>query len=96
MLTINLIREKKEFIIERLKVKNFNAEEIINRIILLDTSRREIQSKTDMLQGEMNRISKEIGSLMKAGKREEAEAAKEKNIFAKGRNQVSFQQNDSY
>ena len=83
MLTINLIREKKEFIIERLKVKNFDAEEIINRILLLDTSRREIQSKTDMLQGEMNRISKEIGSLMKDGKREEADTAKAKTYSLK-------------
>ena len=47
MLTINLIREKKDFIIERLKVKNFKAEEIIDRILALDSSRREIQSKTD-------------------------------------------------
>ena len=38
MLTINLIREKKDFIIERLKVKNFKAEEIIARILELDTS----------------------------------------------------------
>jgi seryl-tRNA synthetase len=77
MLTINLIREKKDFIIERLKVKNFKAEEIINNILLLDTSRREIQSKTDAMQGDMNRISKEIGTLLKDGKREEAELAKQ-------------------
>ncbi len=77
MLPINLIREKREFIIERLKVKNFEAEEIINKILKLDSSRREIQSKTDLLQGEMNRISKEIGSLMKDGKRDEANASKE-------------------
>lgn len=77
MLTINLIREKKEFIIERLKVKNFKAEEIIDKILSLDTSRREIQSKTDALQGDMNRISKEIGSLLKDGKRDEAETAKQ-------------------
>ena len=77
MLTITLIREKKEFIIERLKVKNFEAEEIIEKILALDSSRREIQSKTDTLQGEMNRISKEIGSLMKNGKKDEAEVAKE-------------------
>jgi seryl-tRNA synthetase len=83
MLTINLIREKKEFIIERLKVKNFEAEEIISRILLLDSSRREIQSKTDTMQGEMNRISKEIGSLMKQGKRDEAEAAKKKTYSLK-------------
>jgi seryl-tRNA synthetase len=83
MLTINLIREKKEFIIERLKIKNFKAEEIINRILSLDSSRREIQAKTDTLQGDMNRISKEIGSLMKDGKRTEAEAAKEKTYSLK-------------
>jgi seryl-tRNA synthetase len=83
MLTINLIREKKKFIIERLKVKNFEAEEIINRILALDSSRREIQSNTDIMQGEMNRISKEIGSLMKDGKRSEAEAAKEKTYSLK-------------
>ncbi len=77
MLTINLIREKKEFIIERLKVKNFKAEEIIDKILSLDTSRREIQSKTDALQGDMNRISKEIGTLLKDGKRDEAETAKQ-------------------
>jgi seryl-tRNA synthetase len=83
MLTINLIREKKEFIIERLKVKNFDAEEIINRILVLDSSRREIQSKTDMMQGDMNRISKEIGSMMKEGRRDEAETAKQKTYSLK-------------
>jgi seryl-tRNA synthetase len=83
MLTINLIREKKDFIIERLRVKNFEAEEIINRILLLDSSRREIQAKSDGLLSEMNRISKEIGSLMKEGKRDEAEAAKTKTYSLK-------------
>jgi seryl-tRNA synthetase len=83
MLTINLIREKKEFIIERLKVKNFEAGEIIDKILYLDSSRREIQSKTDMMQSEMNRISKEIGILMKDGKKEEADASKEKTYSLK-------------
>jgi seryl-tRNA synthetase len=83
MLTINLIREKKEFIIERLKIKNFSAEEILNKILSLDASRREIQSKADSLQGEMNRIAKEIGTLMKEGRKQEAEAAKEKTYSLK-------------
>jgi seryl-tRNA synthetase len=83
MLTINLIREKKEFVIERLKVKNFKAEEIINRIIALDTSRRDIQTRTDLMLSEMNRISKEIGVLVKDGKKAEAEAAKEKTYALK-------------
>jgi seryl-tRNA synthetase len=83
MLTLNLIREKKDFIIERLKVKNFEAGQIIDRILSLDASHREIQSKTDAMQGEMNRISKEIGNLMKNGKLEEAEAAKQKTYSLK-------------
>ena len=83
MLTINLIREKKEFIIESLKVKNFEAREIIDRILTLDASHREIQLKTDSMQGEMNRISKEIGTLMKDGKRKEADAEKEKTYSLK-------------
>jgi seryl-tRNA synthetase len=83
MLTINLIREKKEFIIERLKVKNFEAGEIIDRILALDSARREIQSKTDQMQSEMNRFSREIGSLMKDGKKAEAEIAKEKTYSLK-------------
>jgi seryl-tRNA synthetase len=52
MLTINLIREKREFIIERLKVKNFEAAEILGKIITLDTERRDIQTRTDQMQGE--------------------------------------------
>jgi seryl-tRNA synthetase len=83
MLTINLIREKKDFIIKRLKVKNFEAEEIISKILLLDSSRREIQTKTDLMQGELNRISKEIGTLMKEGKETEAKAAKERTYKLK-------------
>jgi len=83
MLTINLIREKRDFIEERLKVKNFDSKEILDKILSLDLSRREIQTRADMLQGEMNRISKEIGLLMKNGKNSEADAAKEKTFVLK-------------
>ena len=47
MLTINLIREKKDFVIERLKIKNFDAAGIIARILELDSLRREIQTESD-------------------------------------------------
>jgi seryl-tRNA synthetase len=83
MLTINLIREKKEFIIERLKIKNFEAEEIINKILALDLSRREIQSKIEILQSDMNRISKEIGGMMKQGRKAESDSAREKTYSLK-------------
>lgn len=83
MLTINVIREKKDFIIERLKVKNFDASGIVEKILALDSSRREIQSKANQMEADMNRISKEIGGLMKAGKKEEAESAKGKTYSLK-------------
>lgn len=83
MLTINLIREKKDFIIERLKIKNFEAEDILDKIISLDSSRREIQLKSDMMLAEMNRISKEIGAMMKEGRKTEADAAREKTYSFK-------------
>jgi seryl-tRNA synthetase len=83
MLTINLIRERKDFVIEKLKIKNFEAEDIVDRILSLDSSRREIQSKADSMQGEMNRISREIGTLMKEGRKPEADAAREKTYSLK-------------
>lgn len=83
MLTINLIREKRDFIAERLRIKNFDAEKILDKILQIDAERRQIQVRTDALQAEMNRISKEIGSLIKSGNKDEADAAKEKTYKLK-------------
>jgi seryl-tRNA synthetase len=83
MLTINLIREQRDFVVERLKIKNFDASQITERIIQLDAERRDIQARSDNMQAEMNRISKEIGILMKSGQKAEAEAAKEKTYSLK-------------
>lgn len=76
MLTPGIIREKRDFVIERLKIKNFDATEITGKIIETDTSRRNIQVKADSLQSEMNSISREIGKLYAAGKKSEADAAR--------------------
>lgn len=78
MLTLNLIRDKKDFVINRLKVKNIDAEIIVNEILNLDEEKRNIQQVLETSQAEMNKISKEIGILFKEGKKEEAEAAKNK------------------
>jgi seryl-tRNA synthetase len=83
MLTINLLRERKDFVIERLKVKNFDAAESVNKILALDASRRDVQSRANQSEAEMNRISKEIGNLMKSGKKDEAESAKAKTTSLK-------------
>jgi seryl-tRNA synthetase len=83
MLTINIIRDKKDFVIERLKIKNFEAGSIVDNILALDSIRRETQTKSDTLQSEMNRISKEIGILMKEGKQKAAEEAKIRTYYLK-------------
>ena len=83
MLTINLIRENSGFIVERLRIKNFEAGEIVGRILELDQTRREIQSKCDQMQADMNRISKEIGGMMKEGRKDDAAVAKEKTYSLK-------------
>jgi seryl-tRNA synthetase len=80
MLTINLIREQPSTVIERLKIKNFDATVIVAQVLDLDRRRRELQAESDATQAELNNLSREIGVMMKEGRREEAETAK-KNIF---------------
>ncbi|HEY9123324.1 MAG TPA: serine--tRNA ligase [Bacteroidales bacterium] len=76
MLTLQVIREKRDFVLERLAVKNFKQPELVDKIIELDNQRRAIQQQADASQAEMNNLSKEIGILFKNGKKEEADAAK--------------------
>ena len=76
MLTINLIREQSSFVIERLKVKNFDATEIVQHVLDLDRRRRELQAESDSIQAELNTLSREIGAMMKEGRRDEADAAR--------------------
>lgn len=76
MLNLKFIQENKDTVIWRLAVKNFDAKELVEKIIALDNERKNLQKESDNKQSEMNSISKEIGSLMKAGKKEEAEQAR--------------------
>ncbi len=77
MLQINNIRENKEEVLKRLAIKNFkNAETIINDILELDKIRKTTQKQGDDLKAESNSCAKQIGDLMKSGKKEEGEALK--------------------
>ena len=77
MIDIKLIRENPELVKENIK-KKFQDEKLllVDEVIQLDTDVREAKGKGDALRAERNRISKEIGFLMKQGKKDEAEAAK--------------------
>ena len=77
MLQLSFIRENKDFVIERLNVKNFkNAKQSIETVITLDNQRRDLQKQIDENKSLQNSISKQIGMLFKEGKKEEADAKK--------------------
>lgn len=78
MLTTKYLLEETEDAVRRLKVKGVDARETIEQIRDLDTRRRVAQSKMDDLLAMQNKIAKEIGLLMREGKREEAEQIKAK------------------
>lgn len=76
MLTLQTIKENPQEVIARLAKKHFAAEEVIAKVLEVDQTRRNEQVQLDTVLAELNQLSKEIGGLMKAGKREEAEGAK--------------------
>lgn len=76
MLNLKFIQDHPEVVIEQLKKKNFDATEIVERIIDLYRQKNDAQQNADQAKAEMNRISKEIGMLFREGKKEEADAAK--------------------
>jgi len=78
MLSLKYIQDNKDEAIKALKIKNFDATEIIGKIIILDGKRKASQAKLDATLAEMNGLSKEIGMLFKSGKADEANIAKEK------------------
>ena len=83
MLTINFIRENRDFVLSRLKVKNFKDSSIVDSVIEFDNLRRAAQKNADNAQAEMNLLSKEIGRLFQNGKTEEANKAKDRTALLK-------------
>mgnify|MGYP003692771715 FL=1 len=78
MLQVSFLREEKERVVEGLKKRNFKNLELVDEAIQLDDLRKKTQLELDTQLSEINKISKEIGMLMKDGKKDEAEAAKSK------------------
>ena len=77
MLTLKLVTEETDRVIRGLEKKHFKeAKETIAKVLELNDKRRSAQNQLDKNLAEVNSISKSIGMLMKEGKKEEAEAAK--------------------
>ncbi|PJJ79928.1 serine--tRNA ligase [Mucilaginibacter auburnensis] len=78
MLQVSYIRDNRELVLERLAVKNFKQLDLVDEIIQLDDKRRSTQAKLDNTSAEANAAAKQIGELMRTGKKDEAEAIKSK------------------
>ena len=77
MLTLQVIKENPDFVIERLAVKGFDGKEVIGKILEVDAERRKMQTFCDQEASRLKKLSASIGQLMKEGKREEADAVKQ-------------------
>ncbi len=77
MLTTAIIREKRDYIIERLRIKGFDATALTGIILNSDVERRNLMTLSESLQAEINRTSKQIGAMMKEGNKAEAAELKE-------------------
>ncbi len=87
MLQVNYITENREKVVEGLKKRNIsNVEDILDEVIQLDSKRKSTQQVLDKNLAEANSIAKQIGTLMKEGKRDEAEQVKVRTAELKATN----------
>ncbi len=80
MLQVNFIKENKERVLNGLKIRNYSEDQlgVIDEVIAVDELRKSTQTELDALLFERNSLSKEVGALYKAGKRDEADGIKAK------------------
>lgn len=92
MLQVSYIKENKERVLNGLKKRNFKDLEFIDQLLGLDEKRRATQTELDTILAESNKLSKEIGALMKAGKKSEAEQAKTRTADLKEKSRLLSEQ----
>ncbi|MBP9997991.1 MAG: serine--tRNA ligase [Bacteroidales bacterium] len=76
MLTLKMLRDDPKAVIEKLKIKNFDAQPIVDKVLELDSRRRALQTESDALLAQQKQKAAEIGALMKQGLKDAADAAK--------------------
>ena len=83
MLNISNLREQKNKIVQLLKIKNFDALDLIDLVIKKDYSRKLNQQKSDEILSKLNQSAKEIGFLYKQGELDKANALKKSSAELK-------------
>lgn len=77
MLTLKRLRAERDLVVERLQIKGFDAANIVDRVLALDSQRRGCQVALEESQRQLNEVSKSIGQLMQQGAKEEAQAKRQ-------------------
>jgi seryl-tRNA synthetase len=83
MLQIAFIRENQEKVIKALAKRNIDAKATVTEVVQLDEKRRSTQVELDNILSESNKLSKDIGDLMKSGEKSKAAILKEKTVLLK-------------
>ena len=80
MLQVSFLREHRDQAIEGLRKRNYSDDQIqvVDQAIAIDDQRKNAQTESDSVLADMNRLSKEIGDLMKSGKKAEGDGLKQK------------------
>ena len=73
-----MLRDNPQQVVEKLKIKNFEAAQLVEQILKLDTQRRSLQTESDALLAEQKQLAAQIGALMKQGLKDKAEEVKAK------------------
>lgn len=77
MLQLQIIRQKPDWVKERLLVRDFKETNLVDEVLMLDDQRKKLQAESDTIQSKINSASKEIGQLIAKGQKEEAEKKKQ-------------------
>jgi len=83
MLTLQYLRANKDDAVKRLAKKQFDAKDIIEKILLLDSDRRQIQTQLDQILSKSNQLTKEIGQLFSQGNKQDAEEKRNQSLQLK-------------
>lgn len=92
MLQIKYIRDNKQEVVDRLKIKNFDAAQLIDELLNADEIRRTAQKQMDDTLSVSKQLSKEIGQFFKSGQKDKAEEARNKSTELKAKSKELEQQ----
>ena len=85
MLTLQSLREHRADVLSALAKRHIDATAMVDGVLSKDAERRSAQTELDHVLSESNSLSRQIGGLMREGKKEEAEAIKNRTAGLKAK-----------